>query len=286
MVESTYSVTGVIDKMQSSCAAQGNINYHLPIGIELIPLNRLIGKTVHFSYDNAIYCMYCQTRTKKSFSQGFCYPCMQRLAQCDRCIMQPELCHYDQGTCRQPTWGDEHCMAEHVVYLANSSGVKVGITRQTQIPTRWIDQGAIQAIPVVRVSQRKLSGLIESGLKQWVTDKTNWRTMLKGEVDNLDLLDQWQLLKPHIEALVEELQGQYGIQAVRVLDDQTIESQCWNANYPVEEYPTKVRSKGFDKEAEITGILKGIKGQYLILDSGVLNIRKHRGYELKFEYQS
>ncbi len=286
MIESTYRVSGIIDKMQAHCNKQNQIQYQLPIGEELIGLNDLIGKTIHFSYGNNIYCMHCGTKTKKSFAQGFCYLCMQRLAQCDRCIMQPELCHYDQGTCREPDWAQDHCMIEHVVYLANSSGMKVGITRNSQIPTRWIDQGAVQAVPVIRVSQRKLSGLIEHQLKQWINDKTNWRTMLKGEVGIIDFISQWQTLKPHIEALVTELQQQYGIQAVDMLDEKIIQDSIWEGLYPVSEYPTKIVSKGFDKESEISGKLMGIKGQYLLLDCCVLNIRKHRGYQLTFNYSA
>ena len=112
---------------------------------------------------------------------------MQKLAQCDICIVRPEKCHYHEGTCREPDWADDHCMQPHIVYLANSSGVKVGITRHTQIPTRWIDQGASQALQIFRVPHRYLSGLVEVALKEHVSDRTDWRRMLKGSPKPVDL---------------------------------------------------------------------------------------------------
>jgi hypothetical protein len=45
-------------------------------------------------------------------------------------------------------------------------------------------------------------------------------------------------------------------------------------------YPTKVVSLNFDKTPVISGVLEGIKGQYLLLDVGVLNIRKFSSYNL------
>lgn len=157
-------VTGHIKKMRSTLD-NGTIQYHLPMDDELVNMNDLLGQHVTIRYDGLIHCSHCGRKTNKSFSQGFCYPCMQSLAQCDMCIMKPETCHYDQGTCREPEWGEKHCMIEHVVYLANSSGLKVGITRHSQVPTRWIDQGAIQAIPLIRVKTRQQSGLVEDALK-------------------------------------------------------------------------------------------------------------------------
>ena len=156
------------------------VHYQLPVGEVLIDLNPLLGQEISLVYSGKIFCIECARKTNKSFNQGYCFPCLRRLAACDTCIVRPELCHYHEGTCREPQWGEAHCMQPHVVYLANSSGLKVGITRKTQVPTRWIDQGAIQALPIVEVDTRLQSGLIETALKSTVNDKTDWRRMLKG----------------------------------------------------------------------------------------------------------
>ncbi|MDH5259208.1 MAG: DUF2797 domain-containing protein, partial [Gammaproteobacteria bacterium] len=179
--------TGNIRKMTTKLT--DSVEYSLPIGDERINMNQFIGKKLTLRYTGTINCVHCGKKTSKSYSQGHCYPCMKTLASCDMCIMKPETCHYDQGTCREPEWGEENCMRPHYLYLANSSGdsVKVGITRETQIPTRWIDQGAVQALPIGKVQTRLQVGLLEVALKDYVKDKTDWRKMLKNDVIATDL---------------------------------------------------------------------------------------------------
>ena len=128
--------------------------YDMQLGDDRVAMNALLGQQIKLNYMGEIHCLNCQRLTKKSYSGGFCFPCSHRLAQCDLCFMKPETCHYDAGTCREPEWGEAVCMQDHIVYLANSSGLKVGITRINQIPTRWIDQGATQALPIFRVKSR------------------------------------------------------------------------------------------------------------------------------------
>src|SRR5690625_1150681 len=108
--------------------------YALPLGEESVPLNPFLGQEVRLQFRGAIHCIHCGRKSSKSFNQGYCYPCFRSLARCDTCIVRPELCHYFEGTCREPEWGDAHCMIPHIVYLANSTGTKVGITRHTQLP--------------------------------------------------------------------------------------------------------------------------------------------------------
>jgi len=156
----TETNIGALRKMTAQLDGNGNVNYQLPIGDQLLPLNEVIGETLTLTYHDAINCSHCGNKTKKSYSQGHCFVCMRKLAQCDMCIMKPETCHFEQGTCREPEWAEQHCMTAHYVYLANTSGLKVGITRHTQIPTRWIDQGATQALPIFKVSTRLQSGLV------------------------------------------------------------------------------------------------------------------------------
>ena len=118
------------------------VSYYLSLAEEQIPLNQFIGKKIQLNYLGKIYCIQCGRETKKSFQQGFCFPCYRRLLECNLCIIHPEKCGYYQGTCQPGDWAHAHCIQPHVVYLANTSGLKVGITRETQVPTRWIDQGA------------------------------------------------------------------------------------------------------------------------------------------------
>ena len=177
---------GSIEKMRTKL--QAPVRYELPIGDDAVDMNALMGETVTLSFTGNIFCVACGRKTKKSFNQGHCFPCLKRLASCDQCIVRPELCHYYEGTCREPQWGESHCLKPHVVYLANSSGLKVGVTRASQIPTRWIDQGASQAIVVFEVSERRIAGLLEATLRQVVADRTDWRRMLKGSPEALDMV--------------------------------------------------------------------------------------------------
>ncbi len=256
------------------------VTYTLPIGDERVELNPLIGKQIKLHYSGEINCVNCGRKTSKSFNQGYCYPCMQTLAECDSCLIKPELCHYHLGTCREPAWGEEHCFQDHFVYLANTSGIKVGITRQTNVPTRWMDQGATQALPVYKVKDRLTSGMVEVIIKQHVADKTAWQRMLKGETSDVDLAAERDRLHAECEKEINEVIASQGDMSVTFLPH----DKLINIEYPVTTYPTKVKSLNFDKAPDISGQLQGIKGQYLILDTGVLNIRKFSGYNIALDY--
>ncbi|MBL4833294.1 MAG: DUF2797 domain-containing protein [Pseudomonas sp.] len=251
------------------------VSYALPIGEQILPLNDWLGRTVRLQALGPIHCSHCGRRTKKSYSQGFCYPCMIKLARCDTCIMSPEKCHYEQGTCREPAWGEQFCMTDHIVYLANSSGLKVGIPRASQVPTRWIDQGASQALPIMRVANRRQSGLVEDLLRAQVADKTNWRALLRGEPDPVDMLAARDRLLDGAQPGLLALQAEFGLQAIQPLDAAVVD-----ITYPVLEYSPKPQSANLDKEPVLEGTLLGIKGQYLMLDTGVINIRKYSSYTL------
>lgn len=255
------------------------VQYALPIGEERVPMNALIGQELILQYAGEIHCVNCGRKTSKSFNQGYCFPCMQTLAECDSCLIKPELCHYHEGTCREPAWGEEHCFQDHFVYLANTSGLKVGITRQTNVPARWMDQGATQALPIYKARDRLTSGMIEVILKQHVADKTAWQRMLKGVPEDIDLLHARDHLQHECQQEINEVLNNHGDDAVQFLaNDQIIA-----INYPVTAYPEKVKALNLDKTAEISGTLLGIKGQYLILDSGVLNVRKFSGYKIRLQ---
>ena len=271
---------GAIEKMITRLPEDGAaVQYRLPVGETVVPMNPLVGATVTLQHMGAIHCIHCGRATKKSFNQGYCYPCFQRLARCDQCIVSPERCHFAAGTCREPDWGRSHCFIGHTVYLANSSGLKVGITRDTQIPTRWMDQGAVQALPIFRVASRRQSGLVEVLFKDHVADRTDWRKLLRGEPEPIDLATRRDALYAATETGLGALQDRFDDGPVEKITDGAVTE----IRYPVETYPEKVKSFNLDKQPLIKGTLTGIKGQYLIFDTGVVNLRKYGGYRVRLE---
>jgi hypothetical protein len=270
--------SGHLQKLESSINAAGEVDYQLPLDEHRVPLNQFIGSTVRIEHLGDIHCIHCGRRSKKSFSQGYCYPCFTKLPQCDTCIMSPERCHYHAGTCRDPQWGEKYCFTDHFVYLSNTSGVKVGITRGTQLPTRWIDQGATQGLPIYRVKDRRTAGLIEDRLRQHVADKTQWQRMLKGDSEALDLPTIRDELIEKCRDELAQLAEDAGLNGMQFLQQSSIQT----IDYPVAVFPDKVKSFNLDKQPELEGVLQGIKGQYLILDTGVINIRKYTAYHVQF----
>lgn len=267
---------GGIEKMLTEL--KDVVEYRLPLGDHRIYLNPLLGKKIQLQYKSLIECIYCHRAINKSFNQGYCYPCFQSLARCDTCIMSPEKCHYSSGTCREPDWAQSHCLVDHIVYLSNTSGPKVGITRSTQTPTRWIDQGATQALPLMSVKTRHQSGLLEQAFKAHVSDKTRWQQMLKGGAPAHDLLALRDSLMVNIRQELSVLADSFGADAFSFLPNASV----IDIRYPVRHYPDTVKSLDFEKQTLIEGVLQGMKGQYLLLDTGVLNIRKFTGYHVSF----
>lgn len=248
------------------------VEYQLPIGEDLVNVNQLIGQEISLVYQNQIICIKCGRETVKSFNQGFCYPCFRDAPEAAEWIIHPELSKAHLGIeDRDLTYEQEVQLKPHVVYLSLTSGIKVGVTRGTQIPTRWIDQGAIKAIKLAETPNRYLAGMIEVSLKDHMADKTNWRKMLMNVYPEVDLIDK----KHEAKTLLDEEYHQYIIEKNEILD----------LNFPVLDYPIKVKSIGFDKVPKYTGKLVGIKGQYLLFENGiVLNIRKHGGYVINLDY--
>lgn len=260
------NLSGNISKMRAEFDQP--IRYFLPVGEQEVAMNELIGHSVSLKFSGQINCIACGKKTKTSFNQGFCYSCLQTAPEASETVMRPELSKAHLGIARDMEWARQHDLIEHVVYLAVSSELKVGVTRHHQIPTRWIDQGASRAIELCRTPNRHIAGIIEVWLKKHFTDKTNWRAMLQNHIaTQIDLSEE---KKNALQLLTPELQRYYS-------DNDTI----WELSYPVLHYPEKLNSLSFDKTPDISGILSGIKGQYLIFDQGrVLNIRKHNGYWL------
>lgn len=259
--------TGILKKMRVEWPGpDGKVRYLMPLEGGEVVLNELIGQPVTLSFRHEIHCIHCGRRIKKTFAQGYCYPCFIKLPETDKCIIHPELCQAHLGISRDMEWSKNHCLQDHFVYLAVTSGLKVGVTRAAQVPARWIDQGAVRALRIAKTPNRHLAGTIEVFLKDHLADKTNWRNMLTPERhDRINLLAEKERLRPFLEKKFRDF----------LFEDPRITS----LHYPVLSYPRKIRSVSLDKQDTVQGILAGIKGQYLIFDTGeVINIRKHGGY--------
>ncbi len=261
--------SGTIIKMLAS--HEEIARYKLPVGDEKLDMNSLIGKELSLEYLNEIHCIGCGRKTKKSFAQGYCYPCLINSPETDRCILHPELCQAHEGISRDMEWSQTRCLQDHFVYLSDTTGLKVGVTRVSQIPTRWIDQGATRAVRIARTPNRFLAGTIEVFLKAYFRDKTNWRNMLTNK----------QTEKPD---LLKEKERAFQIMAEEFRQYLVYDNEITSVNFPVREYPVKVKTLTFDKRPVIEGTLEGIKGQYLIFDGGrVVNIRRHNGYKIRLQ---
>ncbi len=257
---------GVLTKMQTEFS--NPIQYYLVFENSFLSLNQLLDKSLEINFEG-YQCLNCGKK-KKIFRQGFCYDCFMGSAAAGDWIMKPELstAHLDVED-RDLEYEKKVQLQPHIVYLALSSEVKVGVTRKTQVPTRWIDQGAIQAIPIVEVPNRYLAGITEVALKEHYADKTNWQKMLKNEIPKVDLLEEKLSLKDYIPNEVQEFYD-------------TNNSNIYQLQYPVLEYPKKVNSLNLDKSPNFSGKLTGIKGQYLIFEDGtVFNVRTFEGYVVK-----
>lgn len=249
----------------------GTVRYGLQQGTEVLELAPFIGNTLTVRATGVLSCICCGRRVKKLFAQGFCYPCFSSAPEAAECIVRPELCRAHEGGGRDPEWEREHHHTEHVVYLSQSGGLKVGVTRSTQVPVRWIDQGAVAALIIARVPYRQLAGLIEVDLKRILADKTNWRAMLKQVIPDEEALRA--LRTQAITALRHDLRDY-------VLENE----EPLTIGYPVLAYPPKATSVSLEKSPEVSGRLMGIKGQYLIWEDGrVLNVRNHSGYHVVVE---
>ncbi len=261
---------------------KANVEYKFILDRSEIDLPFRLGEEIEIEATGNIHCVSCGVKTPKSYSQGHCFKCFKTKAACDMCIMKPETCHYHLGTCREDSFAHEVCFQPHIVYLANSSALKVGITRLGQMPTRWLDQGATQALPIMQVGSRRLSGQLEIMFGSQVADKTDWRKLLKGEAEPLNLIEIRERLieefAPKIQSIRDEFSQNLEFnETIELLENELPREFV----YPVDQYPEKIKSHNLDKTPIIRGKLHGIKGQYLILDTGVINIRKYTGYEIK-----
>lgn len=256
------TITGTLSKMLTEY--QNPVRYYLNFKDNFVDINQTIGKKIkiqHVSYE----CQSCGLN-KPIFRMGFCKNCFFTVPEANPSIIRPELSTAHLGKeQRDLEWEQKHELQPHIVYLANSGGVKVGVTRETQIPFRWIDQGASNAIIFAETSNRYEAGMIEVTLKQYLSDKTIWQRMLKNQDPDVDLL---QVKSEHKSMLTSEQIEMY-----------SENDKIWEIHYPIENYPAKVKSLNLTKEPEFEGVLSGVRGQYLIFEDGkVFNVRGHEGF--------
>ena len=260
---------GTLTKMQTEI---GNpIQYYLVFENSFLNVNQLLGKEIEIVFDG-FQCLNC-SKERKIFRQGFCYDCFYSSPAVGDWIMKPELSTAHLGIeDRDLDYETRVQLQPHIAYFASSSEIKVGVTRNTQVPTRWIDQGAEQALAIVEVPNRYLAGITEVALKNHFADKTNWRKMLTNEITTFDLLDEKNKVQ---KLLPNEVLEYFDINAFNVTPLQ----------YPVLQYPKKISSLSLDKTPNFQGKLMGIKGQYLIFEGGtVFNIRSNEGYKVRISF--
>ena len=253
---------GVLTKMETEFSQP--VQYFLVLNNDILNMNQLLNKNLTLSFQG-YECLNCSTDSP-IFRQGFCKMCFFELPQAADWIMRPELskAHLNKED-RDLEFEKRVQLQPHIVYLANSSNVKVGVTRKTQVPTRWIDQGAHEAIEIVEVPNRYLAGITEVALKNYVSDKTNWRTMITNKISEENLMEWRNKLKKHIptEALSYFIEN----------------NQETHMDFPVKQYPEKPKSLNLVKTPNFEGVLKGIKGQYLIFeDQTIFNVRSNEGF--------
>ena len=257
--------SGIIKKMEAHLD-KNEPQYSLPIGDEYCDFNRLLNHNIKLSFNHQIFCIKCNQKIKKTFAQGFCFPCFRDSPETSECILRPELCRAHEGESRDMEWSERNCLQKQYVYMSFTGNLKVGVTRFNQIPTRWIDQGATKAVILCITPNRYLAGVIEVFLKEFYSDRTNWRKMLSGNFEELDF-------KTAQNEALELLDKKFSAYTVR---------EAWqDINFPIIDTPNKIKSFSFDKHETYEDTLIGIKGQYLLFKNDtVLNIRKHTGYDI------
>lgn len=264
--------TSTLEKMPAWLEAENKAAYLLKADQDFIQVQRLLGRQITIEFENEKYCSNCGNRFEQLFRMGFCQNCFFTAPEAGESIIRPELsrAHLDIED-RDLAFEKSYQLQPHIVYLANSGALKVGVTREAQRPVRWIDQGASAAIVLAETENRYQAGQIEVAMKAYLGDKTPWQKMLKNEVPEIDLVAEKHQLKSKLEG---ELAAFYS-------EDDRVQ----NIEYPVLEYPTKVKSLNLDKTNSFSGVLKGVRGQYLIFEGGIVfNVRANTGYRLKLSF--
>lgn len=280
-------VTGQFEGLQPLTAAaltpserfENNLlkpNYELVLGKQKCDVQSYLGCGISLEYLGHPVCRHCESTTAKLFRAGYCYGCCMQLARCDLCIVSPERCHFHLDTCREPAWGEQFCMQPHTVYLSNTSGTKVGITRTGRELRRWFDQGAEQALPIISTPTRRTAGYVEVLLKGDLKDKTNWRQLVGGIRAGQNLVEIAAHLRESIrlaDCFRDTPADEDEKRQVRWLDG----PEVVNIRYPTLSYSPPFRLKVTPEQPKICDNLLGVIGQYLLLTQGVVFLPDYQG---------
>lgn len=253
------------------------IHYEFVTDEGKLPLNAFIGQQVQLRFTGQRKCIACGRSVKKLYQNGYCFPCVTTLAECDLCIVKPHECHFHKGTCRDESFGQSHCMIPHYVYLAFSSDVKVGLTRKGRELRRWVDQGASAAVLFAQTTTRKQAGELEMVLATTLPDKTNWRKMLALDAPTEDMLDKLRQTKLEALALLEE-RDEFG--------EVKVDEQIHTFHYPRLTSEFALKSLSLERDPITEGQLVGVKGQYLLFTHGVFNVKKHAGMRVEISIEA
>ena len=262
--------TGKISKLTTQLS--NPIEYFLPIGEEKIDLKKYFNYEFEIVFNGDIFCINCNKKINKTFMQGYCYPCFLQSPQTSECIFKPHLCRAHIGESRDMKWSEKNCLTTTYVYLSLTSNLKVGVTRSSHIPSRWIDQGAHQAIKLAKCPNRYTAGVIEVEISKHISDRTQWRAMLKGEYDkSINLIIE----KKNLSKLITPEYTQYINNNTDIL----------HIAYPGNVKFEKIKSINLHKNSNIKGKFVVIKGQYLIINNDfVFNVRKYTGYTITLNF--
>ncbi len=259
-----------VSSRQNLAAPITAVDYSLLLDEQRISLSAHVGHSIRLKFLGQRICGNCHVSVKRLEGGGYCKNCFFSLARCDRCFVSPERCHFAKGTCREPGWGESYCMQPHVVYLANSSGPKVGITRAGRSFYRWLSQGAVQGMVIAQANTRRDAGLLEVAIKSKVSDKTNWRRMVSMQPQSFDLLQ----LARQLQSAIELPEGTQWVS----------DMSGHNLAYPIQSHAPAQRLKLSETEPELLDNLQGIKGQYLLLSQGAFNVAAHVGMTVEVEF--
>ncbi len=244
--------------------ADTTIRYFWTLGDEQVEISDMLGRQVNIRFQGEKRCIACGRKVSKLYQNGYCFPCVTTLAETDLCIVKPHECHHHLGTCRDNEFAATHCMIPHYVYLAVSSHAKVGLTRKHREFTRWVDQGAVRAMLIAELPTRKMAGELEMEIAKTMPDKTDWRKMVQGKADDVNLREL-------ANAVEEQLPDEW---RSYLLPERVVHE----FEYPflAGEPAPKAKSMNAEKE-QISGRLIGIRGQYLLFPEGVFQVKKHSG---------
>lgn len=255
---------GQIKKMKTQW--ESPVQYYLNLSADLLHINALIGKEISIEHIG-FQCVECDSE-EPVFRMGFCKKCFFESPYASDTILKPELSKAHLGIAERDLEVEQKIQLQpHIVYLSYTGDVKVGVTRESQVPTRWIDQGATIALPIARTENRYEAGVIEVALKNHLADKTNWRKMLQDEKVDVDLYQVKNEISQYIPTESQRF----------ILE----EEEVFEIKYPYTA-PEKISAFTLEKNPNYKGILKGVKGQYLCFEGGnLINIRNHEGYVVR-----